>query len=53
MVVAVGNKSKLYWLFKWFIYDCSVGTVLIIIGVIIGWLTAPLLYLLYKTYMEI
>jgi len=53
MEAGVGNKNQLYWLFKWFINDCAVGTFLIILGIIIGWATAPLLYWLYKTYMGI
>jgi len=50
-IQTVHNKCKgvLHGLIKWFMNDCAVGAVLIIVGVLMGWITAPALYWLWKT----
>ena len=42
-------RHGLYQAVKWFMNDCAVGTVLIVLGVLIGWITAPAIYWLWKT----
>jgi hypothetical protein len=39
----------MHGLIKWFMNDCAVGTVLIGLGILIGWVTAPMVYWLMKT----